>query len=69
MNLTTSEFGDELYNELSTRELVSAWNIYCEHNNYYDDYIYSNDQLDECLETKTPTEIIRMCQGNDCAFD
>lgn len=69
MNLTISEFGDELYNELSTRELVSAWNVYCEHNSYYDDYIYSNDQLDECLETKTPTEIIRMCEGNDIQYD
>lgn len=69
MNLTTSEFADELYNELYTSELVSAWNIYCEHNNYSDDYIYSSYQLDECLETKTPTEIISMCQGNDIRYD
>ena len=69
MNLSASEFADELYNELYTRDLVSAWNVFCECNNYYDDYIYFNDQLDECLQTKTPTEIIKMCQGNDIQYD
>ena len=50
----------ELLENLDDNDLLYVWNEYCDTSRYYDDKICEMDWLDEDLESKTATEILRM---------
>lgn len=53
---------DAIMNALKSMEddeLVSVWNEYCDAANYFDDKIYSMDELDELYQGSEPSELLR----------
>lgn len=69
MAKNAEEFENELiqefvtvFNGLSTDKAVRLHNIWCENTSHYDDIIYPNDDetIDEHLQGKTPSDILRM---------
>ena len=51
----------EVLEELSTSDLVSMHNEYCEADRCMDDYIFPMDEFDEVMEAHTPWEVARAC--------
>ena len=47
-------------NSMNAEEIVELHNRYCEAASYYDDYVFSMDELDEILYGRTPTDILLM---------
>lgn len=50
----------DILNDMNEDAMVELHNNYCEANNYTDDFIYSEYELDEFLEGRTPTDILCM---------
>ena len=41
---------------LDDYEVVRLWNQYCDENNYFDDELYSMDDIDEIIPSMSPSE-------------
>ena len=48
----------KLNEELCDADLFELWNMYCESNNYYEDYIYDMGEFDAMADGYTPTELL-----------
>lgn len=51
---------EDVFENMGTPELVSAWNSYCSESDRYDDMVYENDEydLDTELEGRSPYDIL-----------
>lgn len=59
----------ETIENMSDSEQVELWREYCETVNYFDDIIYSMDEIDELLYGQKPSEILSSVSSSFNYFD
>lgn len=52
--------------EMWDGDIANIWNEYCDSSKYYDDRVYSMDELDCCFENYSPTKLLAL--GKDSSI-
>lgn len=55
----------DIFDSMSTSELVDCWNEYCRDYSDYEHYIYYREEFDDRCQGMSPLEIVKIANGAD----